>query len=110
MSPSLPNLTLDGRGVVSFEDFVPVSVHGFCLEVFGAEAVLFVPASGWESCDAQNCLCSAQHSRRQVEWECPYLFIGGACDASVRHCLRGLLSNSLAYHGRRVAERLGGRI
>ena len=32
MSPSLPNLTLDGRGVVSFEDFVPVFVHGFCLK------------------------------------------------------------------------------
>ena len=35
MSPSLPNLTLDGRGVVSFEDFVPflfmVFLFGVCL-------------------------------------------------------------------------------
>ena len=95
MSPSLPNLTLDGRGVVSFEDFVPFFVHGF---LFGVCLVLrrycsYRPQGG-RVVMRRTVLCSAQHSRRQVEWECPYLFIGGACDASVRHCLRGLLSCS----------------
>ena len=87
MSPSLPNLTLDGRGVVSFEDFVPFLFMVFVWSLFGAEAVLFVPASGWESCDAQNCLCSAQHSRRQVEWECPICLLWACRDAGVCHVL-----------------------